>query len=160
MGNASARSGNSGRSIDGSSAFLSTGQRPGWARGRCLCTLGGRRGVRIMSTMTFTRCSSCGGINSLDEHYKCSNCGAITEPHKAVHIKTVENDDGHVRRRSTFPARTSAGTYVTVGFSTSYAGFDVGFGTSIDVGFGTSIDDFDSPEDPGSKLRIKGLDFD
>lgn len=104
-----------------------------------------------MSTITFKRCEACGGINTLDDIYKCSNCGAITSPDKAIHIKAIGNDDQHVCRRDNFPVPGSVGTYIAARFATSYGDFD--------VGFGTSIDDFDDREEPGSGPRIKGLDL-
>lgn len=45
----------------------------------------------MSGTIEYKRCESCGGIDTLDEHYKCKNCGAVTSPEKAVHVKRIKN---------------------------------------------------------------------
>lgn len=48
----------------------------------------------MSGTIEYKRCGSCGGIDCLDEHYKCENCGAFTDPEKAIHVKRIKNHEG------------------------------------------------------------------
>lgn len=107
-----------------------------------------------MSTITFKRCEACGGVNCLDDTYKCSNCAHITSPDKAIHIKDVENDDtkgkyrgGWSSHRMSIPAFSS--TYVAM--PPSWMSYPDGRDIYEDY-------DFEGPDEP--PFYIKGLRFD